>query len=212
MKNLISFARIVEKRGIMFFKQKKNYQKIDGKKGRDCNERWAVLDAFVNENPNALSIDVGAAEGYFSKKIAEKTGGRVIAIEGSEHVLSRQRTYCNDEIESGKILSMNIALTDKNVDFFTQHQYDYCVLLAVLHWIHNPDFVLREFAKVSKIVFLELPELEDKKSWNQPYLKRIADEFGTLENYIAGISGKQILQVTKVVSHTAGYRRIFVLG
>lgn len=196
----------------MFFKQKKNYQKIDGKKGRDCNERWEVLNAYVQENPDALSIDVGAAEGYFSKKIAEKTGGRVIAVEGSDHVLARQRLYCKDEIENGKILSMNIALTDKNVDFFTQHQFDYCVLLAVLHWIHNPDYVFREFAKASKILFVELPELDDKKSWNQPYLNRINEEFGSLENYIAGISGKQILNQTKVVSHTAGYRRIFVLG
>jgi 2-polyprenyl-3-methyl-5-hydroxy-6-metoxy-1,4-benzoquinol methylase len=196
----------------MFFKQKNNYQKIDGKKGRDCSERWAVLDAFVQENPSAISIDVGAAEGVFSKKIAEKTAGRVIAIEGSEHVLSRQRSYCEKEIEAGKILSINMALTDKNVDFFTQNQFDYCVLLAVLHWINNPDFVLAEFAKVSKIIFLELPELDDKKSWNQPYLKRIKDEFGTLEKYIVAISGKEILQETKVISHTAGYRRVFVLG
>lgn len=196
----------------MFFKQKNNYQKIDGKKGRDCSERWSAIEPFVKMKPESISIDIGAAEGFFTKKIAEISGGRVLAIEGSDHVLTRQRSYCKEEIEKGKILSINMALTDKNVDFFTKHKYDYCVLLAVLHWIHNPDFVLAELSKVSDVIFIELPELDDKKSWNQEYMHRIGKEFGTLENYIEKISGKKIVSETKVISHTSGFRRVFVLS
>jgi ubiquinone/menaquinone biosynthesis C-methylase UbiE len=196
----------------MIFKQKENYQKIDGKKGRDCSERWNIMDKFMDENPGAFSIDIGSAEGYFTKKMVEKTKGRVISVEGSDHVYNRQLKYNENEIASGSVILVKMELTDKNLDLFLDKQYDNCLLLSVLHWFNNPDNILERLSAASKKVYIELPELDDKKAWNQPYLKYIADNFGSLDRYIEKVSGKKIISESKVSSHTSEYRRLFILS
>ena len=195
----------------MIFKQKVNYQKIDGKKGRDCSERWNIITNFINENPDSFSIDVGSAEGFFTKKVVEKSKGRVISIEGSDHVYSRQLKYCSEEINSGKVILVKMELTDKNIDLFLDKKYENCLILSVLHWFNNPDFILKSLSNISKKVFIELPELDDKKAWNQDYLKYISQNFNTLENYIEQVSCKKIISENKVSSHTSEFRRLFVL-
>lgn len=195
----------------MIFRQKVNYQKIDGKKGRECSERWDFIKNKIS-NESGLSIDIGSAEGYFSKKLVE-SGNRVVSIEGSEHVIKRQETYCKSEIEQGKIVLINTKLTHKNIDFFTESKnYDNCLLLSVLHWFDNPDFVLNKLCGVSKNIFVELPELDDKKAWNQAYINRIKSDFGSLDNYLEKVSGKKIIDFTKVDAHTSAFRKVYHLG
>jgi len=196
----------------MIFKQKENYQKIDGKKGRDCSERWDIMEKFVAETPNSFSIDIGSAEGYFTKKLVEKTKGRVVSVEGSDHVYNRQLKYNESEINEGQVILVKMELTDKNLDLFLDKKYENCLLLSVLHWFKNPDYILNQLSKISKNVFIELPELDDKKAWNQDYLKYIANNFGSLENYIEKVSEKNIVSETKVSSHTSEYRRLFILS
>lgn len=196
----------------MIFKQKENYQKIDGKKGRDCSERWSIMDNFIKENPDSFSIDIGSAEGYFTKKLVEKTKGRVISVEGSDHVYNRQLKYNESEIANGSVILVKMELTEKNLDLFLDKSFDNCLLLSVLHWFKNPDDILKRLSAVSKNVFIELPELDDKKAWNQPYLKYIGENFGTLENYIEKVSNKKIISESKVSSHTSPFRRLFILA
>lgn len=196
----------------MIFKQKENYQKIDGKKGRDCSERWSIMDNFIKENPDSFSIDIGSAEGYFTKKLVEKTKGRVISVEGSDHVYNRQLKYNESEIANGSVILVKMELTEKNLDLFLDKSFDNCLLLSVLHWFKNPDDILKRLSAVSKNIFIELPELDDKKAWNQPYLKYIGENFGTLENYIEKVSDKKIISESKVSSHTSPFRRLFILA
>jgi hypothetical protein len=196
----------------MIFKQKENYQKIDGKKGRDCSERWNIMDKFIEENSGTFSIDIGSAEGYFTKKMVEKTKGRVISVEGSDHVYDRQLKYNETEISEGKVILVKMELTDKNLDLFLDKSYENCLLLSVLHWFNNPDNILSHLSGVSKKIFIELPELDDKKAWNQSYLKYIADNFGSLDRYIEKVSGKKIISESKVSSHTSEFRRLFILS
>jgi 2-polyprenyl-3-methyl-5-hydroxy-6-metoxy-1,4-benzoquinol methylase len=196
----------------MIFKQKVNYQKIDGKKGRDCSERWNFMEPFIEISPESWHMDIGSAEGYFSKKLAERTGGRVVSVEGSEHTFKRQKSYCNQEITEGKIILIHTQLGLNNIDFFTAHRsYDTLLLLSVLHWFDKPDEILKHLSAHSKQIIIELPELNDKKAWNQPYIGRIEREFGSLEAYLKAISGMNIEAVKAVSAHTSEFRRVFVL-
>lgn len=195
----------------MIFKQKVNYQKIDGKKGRDCSERWDIIKNFIDTSSGLFSIDVGSAEGYFTKKIVELTKGRVVSIEGSNHVYDRQLKYCFEEINNGNVILVKMELTHKNLDLFLDRKYENCLILSVLHWFVEPDTILKRLSEVSKRVFIELPELDDKKAWNQEFLQYISKNFNTLENYIEKVSGKKIISENKVSSHTSEYRRLFIL-
>lgn len=196
----------------MLFRQTKVYQSIGGKKGRDCTERWGHIRSHLSADPNAISIDIGSAEGFFSKETAIFTGGRVISIEGSYDVYSRQKKYCAEEIERGQIILAHMQLNHFNIDLFTSLKYQYCFLLSVLHWFDKPDVILQKLSSASRTMFIEFPELDDKKSWNQPLLKRISKEYGNLENFLAKETGKNIIAEYKVSSHTSPFRRVFVMS
>jgi 2-polyprenyl-3-methyl-5-hydroxy-6-metoxy-1,4-benzoquinol methylase len=196
----------------MIFKQKVNYQNIGGRKGRDCSERWQFMAPFIPANESAWHMDVGSAEGYFSKKIVEHSNARVVSVEGSEHTFNRQKTYCKKEIEEGRIVLLHTQLSIKNIDFFTGvKKYDTILILSVLHWFDQPDEVLALLAQNCRQIIIELPELDDKKAWNQPYIARIKNDFGSLENYLEKVSGMKIESVQAVSAHTSVYRRVFVL-
>jgi len=194
----------------MKFKQKTNYQNISGI-GRDCEERWNIINNFVTEDLTSLSIDIGSAEGYFSKKLCEKTKGKVISVEGSKYVNLMQKSYCKEEISNGLIDLHSSPLTLNTIDNFTNNCYDYCLMLSVLHWFDEPDRMLQEFSKISKIMFIELPELDDKNSWNQEYLHSIKVKYKSISNYITQVTNRSIHKEFKVSSHTLPYRKLLVI-
>jgi len=98
----------------MRYKQTFTYQNIKGS-GRDCKERWNIIEKYVSENPESYHIDIGSAEGFFSKKLAEKSKGNVISIDGSDMPYKTQKEYCKDEIQSGAIKLFNIDITEFNL-------------------------------------------------------------------------------------------------
>lgn len=195
----------------MLFKQKVVYQNIGGKKGRDCTERWNLISAHIEEAPNSFIIDIGSAEGFFTKETIQKTKGRAISVEGSYEVFRRQQKYCASEIQIGSIILAHMELDENSIDLFVSRQYKYCFLLSVLHWFKNPDAIISKLSQVSEVLFIELPELDDKKAWNQAFLQHIDSKYGNLENYITTHSGKNIIAEYKVSSHTSPFRRVFVL-
>lgn len=194
----------------MKFIQNLNYQNIDGT-GRDCNERWNIIDKFILKDDNSLSIDIGSAEGFFSKKICNKTKGKVISIEASQHVVSRQQEYCKKEIKNGSIILQTSPLNKNNLVNYTSTRYNYCLLLSVLHWFDDPVLILKEFSKISTTLFLELPELDDCNSWNQNFLIQIKNEHTDIENFLTSNTNKKIVEKFKVLSHTSPFRQLFVL-
>jgi phospholipid N-methyltransferase len=93
------------------------YQNISGA-GRNCDDRWDIISKYVKGNQNTLSIDVGSAEGVFSKRIVEKTGGKVVSIEGSDFVYNEQLNYCANEINSHNIQLHKTALNRDTLSVF----------------------------------------------------------------------------------------------
>jgi hypothetical protein len=195
----------------MRYKQVGIYQNINGDTGRDCNERWEMIKNYTNEVQHNLSIDVGSAEGFFVKKLSQSNIKNVVSVEGTIETYNIQKGYCSDEITSGNVKLLNLAMTEQSVELFTNKSYDVCLLLAVLHWCDNPDFILKELSSVSNYTFVEIPDLHDKVAYGQDYLKRILDTFGTTKNYIETITGKKVIKEYRVGALTTNQRSLFVI-
>jgi hypothetical protein len=194
----------------MKYTQDYRYQNISGG-GRNCDDRWDIISKYIKGNQNTLSIDVGSAEGVFSKRIVEKTGGKVISIEGSDFVYNEQLNYCSDEINSHNIQLHKIALNRDNINQFLNNDYDYTLLMSVLHWCDEPDIILKSLSDKSEYIFVELPDLNDSKSYGQEYLQRIKRDFGNIENYLQEITEKPIVGAYKVEGNNSEYRVVYVL-
>jgi hypothetical protein len=194
----------------MKYTQDYRYQNISGA-GRNCDDRWDIISRFVKWDSNTLSIDVGSAEGVFSKRIVENTGGKVVSIEGSDYVYNEQLNYCSKEIESHNIELHKIALNRDNIHQFLDKHYDYTLLMSVLHWCDEPDIILRSLSDVSEYMFVELPDLNDTKSYGQDYLQRIKRDFGNIENYLQETTNKPIIGAYKVEGNNSEYRVVYVL-
>lgn len=194
----------------MKYTQDYRYQNISGG-GRNCDDRWDIISKYIKGNQNTLSIDVGSAEGVFSKRIVEKTGGKVISIEGSDFVYNEQLNYCSDEINSHNIQLHKIALNRDNINQFLNNDYDYTLLMSVLHWCDEPDIILKSLSDKSEYIFVELPDLNDSKSYGQEYLQRIKRDFENIENYLQEITKKPIVGAYKVEGNNSEYRVVYVL-
>jgi len=193
----------------MKYNQNYTYQNIDGV-GRNCDDRWDVISKFITKK-NSLVLDVGSAEGFFSKKIINVYDSKVISIEGSDFVLGEQKNYCKYEIDNGLLDLHNIELNKETLDKFLDKKYDYTLLLSVLHWCDEPDYILKKLSDISDTLFVELPDLNDKKSYGQEYLQRIKNNFGNLENYLQEISEKPIIGAYKVEGNNSEFRTIYIL-
>ena len=194
----------------MKYTQDYRYQNISGA-GRNCDDRWDIISKYVNGNQNTLSIDVGSAEGVFSKRIVEKTGGKVISIEGSDFVYNEQLNYCENEINSHNIQLHKTALNRDTLHQFLDNHYDYTLLMSVLHWCDEPDIILKSLSDKSEYIFVELPDLDDTKSYGQEYLQRIKRDFGNIENYLQETTEKPIVGAYKVEGNNSKYRVVYVL-
>lgn len=194
----------------MKYNQSYRYQNIDGG-GRNCDDRWDIIKKYIKEDKNSISLDVGSAEGVFSKRITQSTKGKVVSIEGSDFVYNEQLNYCNEEIQNGVIQLHKTELNEDTLPNFLDTKYEYSLLLSVLHWCSNPDDILKSISSISNYIFVELPDLADEKSYGQEYLKRIKSEFGNIENYLQEITQKPIIGAYKVEGNNSKYRVVYVL-
>jgi hypothetical protein len=193
--------------------QSEPYQIIDSKGGwRDCNQRWVHMNKYIDSNDKLPALDIGSAEGFFTKQIQNKTNGLVFSIEGSSYPYKRQLNYCNNEIKDGNIHLMNFYLDSSNVSYLINRKYKYTLLLSVLHWLDNPDYILEELAKVSTVMFIELPSLNDIITINKKYMEHIKIKYGSIDLYLESITNKKILKKIEVPAHTSKNRTLYIIS
>jgi hypothetical protein len=80
-----------------------------------------------------------------------------------------------------------------------------------LHWFENPDAMLSKLSRMTNWLFFEMPELNDPVAWNQGFLERIRNEFGSITRYLTATTGMAIVESRVVRSHTPPFRTIYVL-
>jgi hypothetical protein len=83
--------------------------------------------------------------------------------------------------------------------------------MSVLHWCDEPDIILKSLSDKSEYIFVELPNLDDTKSYGQEYLQRIKRDFGNIENYLQETTNKPIVGAYKVEGNNSEYRVVYVL-
>jgi hypothetical protein len=206
------FLNLIRK-GITNHVQNEPYQIIDTSGGwRDCNQRWVHIEKYVTNNPKNISLDVGSAEGFFSKKIQNKTDGVVYSIEGSAYPYKRQLKYNQSEIKNGSIHLMNFYLDSKNIDILIDTKYNYTLLLSVLHWVDNPDYILQTLSTVSEYMFIEVPSLDDNVTINKKYMEHIKKNYQSIDNYLEFMTDKKILEKIDVPAHTSKSRTLYIIS
>ncbi len=191
-----------------------SYQYIPGitKKSErgDCQERWNMIKPLLPKE--GVLLDIGTAEGFFLKKIAEETNLLAVGVEQKKNRAFWQYKWLNDS-HKGKIVSccfgMNREFSDKLMrvcDFF-----DITLILSTLHWINSDEF-LKNISRISGKVIIEIPELDDYNATGQNFLNRIRRNYGNISKYLNTITGRKVDYIGKVKAHTSKYRSLWLIN
>lgn len=160
-------------------KIKRYYQAVNSTTGkRDCKPRWGFINKYLTDNVTVK--DIGSSEGYFCKQIIDRNKNNfVYSYEAASFKCDFQKKYIiSDRIE---FINKKLVLSDLDDMKFT----DYTLLLSVIHWF-NPeeDLFLKKFGSLTDNIFIELPALNDVKSYNVEYISRIHNDYGSIDNYL----------------------------
>jgi len=188
-----------------------NYQKIPGISGRaerDCSERWEIIKGELPAE--GVALDIGAAEGYFCKMIAENTNLLAIAAEKHKGRVAYHRRWLRDR-HLGKVVS---CLAKFDTPFSarlaaTPEFIDVTLALSVLHWI-NSDELLKNIASMSGKVIVEIPDLADTAATGQQFMRRLR-QIGSEKKYFEDVTGRTVRKLGTIKAHTYPTRNIWVI-
>jgi len=139
----------------------RGYQRIDlpyglNVIGKDRSETSSLVFPPSLEGKSVL--DVGAAQGYFSFEAEARGAARVVAVDLRE---SRVRDAL--VLKDIKGSAVEFMLRDIVSDPITD-QFDYVLLLNVVHHLREPLRVIRQLASITKErLVIEFPTLADRK-------------------------------------------------
>jgi len=188
-----------------------SYQNIPGisdKFERDCEERW---DMIQPELPAAgVVVDIGAAEGYFVKQIAEQTDLLAVGIEKQKGRVLFQRRWLTEE-HLGKVVSChcNFGEAMAGAVAATPEWFDVTLILSTLHWINSDEF-LRHIASMSGKVIVEIPDLADRSATGQKFMARLR-KYGSEQEYFEHVTGRTVRLLGTVAAHTYPVRKLWVI-
>ena len=185
------------------------FDNIPGKSERgNCDERWKIIKKVLPSN--GVVLDIGAAEGFFLKKIAEETDLLAVGVEKNrDRVLFQQKwlqpchrgAVVSCHISFGKSLCRDIANTCEWIDC--------ALLLSVLHWINSDEF-LENVCKFSGKVIVEIPEVNDYKATGQAFMNKVRAAGGE-KQYLEKVSKRNVYPLGSVSCHTSDARNMWLL-
>lgn len=186
-----------------------SYQNVgSGRFERDCAERWRLIKPELPQQ--GVILDVGSAEGYFLKAIADETNLLAIGVEKNKWRVHAQLRWLDNDY-NGRIVSCCSGITTEFVQTLseTPEWIDGVLLLSVLHWINNDDF-LKAIAKTSGKLFVEIPQIDDTRATGQKFVQRVR-EYGSEKLYLEKVSGRTARHLGAVRAHTSSTRNLWVL-
>jgi 2-polyprenyl-3-methyl-5-hydroxy-6-metoxy-1,4-benzoquinol methylase len=138
---------------------------------RDCEGRYAAIRhelrrlGFPGKNGDRsfTVLDIGAASGYFSFRLAEEFNARVTMIESSPAIVKWWKKNDNPNVA----LIRRAVTARELLEMAKRERYDVVLALSVLH--HFPDFeraVLAMF-RLGRVVFIEPPAQEEAEGGYQ---------------------------------------------
>ena len=139
---------------------------------RNSEKRYAEIFKFCKKFNRPISVlDLGAAEGYFTFRLAEDFSGVFVAVESNpERKLLELCIKNNDH----KVLLLNKQMNLKNLKNIKEVQhFDVVLALNIIHHFDEPfQDVLETLISMSSFCFVEHPNsLEDDSTKNSQRLK-----------------------------------------
>jgi len=183
---------------------------ITGTGERDCTERW---DLIKKELPsNGVVLDVGSAEGYFTKCIAEQTNNLAVSVVSRQQHRRTQARWCmnKDYEEKEKKKKKHIDFETIELLGKTPEWFDAILLLSILHWIKDATECLKILSTLGGVLIIELPNLDDPKAGGQKFLREIK-KYGTMENYLRSVTQREVRKLGTVKAHTSKTRDIWIV-
>jgi SAM-dependent methyltransferase len=188
------------------------YQSINDRRGeRSCEERWELIKKEISSEDGGVVLDIGCAEGYFCKKIAEETNYLAVGLERDKKRIERQKIWANDDY-IGRVVLCRTDITSENINLIAKacDWVEVTLLLSVLHWMKNPDSILKDISSFSQKVIIEIPNLDDKKACGQDFIKGVA-HYGGVERYLKEVSGRDVRFLANVKAHTSSTRSLWII-
>ena len=152
-------------------------------------------------------MDVGSAEGFFSRESA-KNGNFVFSIEKMTDRISVQKEWVRKYL--GAVAICQTDLTVEKTKMLSQvcDFYENTLLLSVLHWMPEPEQIIKNLASCSGKIFVELPDYNDVRACGQGKIKEFTqDQKGWLEKH----SGRKVRLVGEPKAHTYETRNLWVI-
>ena len=139
---------------------------------RNSEKRYSEIFKFCKKFNRPISVlDLGAAEGYFTFRLAEDFDGVFVAVESNpERKLLELCKKNNDQ----KVLLLNKQMNLKNLKNIKEVQhFDIVLALNIIHHFDEPfQDVLEALISMSSFCFLEHPNsLENESTKNSQRLK-----------------------------------------
>lgn len=166
---------------------------------RDCSKRWEVIAPLVQAADNCL--DIGSNLGYFSIRTAQQPKRPfVLSLESDAAIASRQARLLREH-EASNVLLIQGALDAGKATEWTDScdWFDVTLLLAVLHWMDDPEVVLRCLSSMSGRLIVELPDPEDEGSCNGSFIR----DMGQPLTWCAKVTGRDVRSLGRVDRHTS---------
>ena len=149
--------------------------KIEQKGSRECKNRYISIKNNINKlniGKNFYVLDIGSNLGYFSFRFAYDFDCNVIMLENhlneSKEFDTKVRNLCKKQKNNFKISLIRQYLTEKDFKKFYDNNITFDVVLAlrVIHHHEDPLNELKLLNKISKYIFLQLPNKTEPKKLN----------------------------------------------
>ena len=162
----------------------------------DNESRWELIAPYIEED-DKIALDIGCAEGYFTRKLAEQ-GLYAIGIDKRASVESAQtRTASNASLEYKRM-----TVTPDNIEELPPT--DITLLLTVIHWWHRnfgaeqSESMFRTVASKTDLIVFEPPgesvETDTVSEADDPTPERYWTEY--VDNVLEGSADIKYLGMT----------------
>lgn len=169
-----------------------------------CSERYDVIRSIVNNScthSNRIRVlDVGAAQGYFSFRLAHDFDAHITmlengdsAIEGDGNALMLLAYLCKRDDKAKNYRILTAPISHENLATLMRFErFDIVVALNIVHFFKNWRQIIDDLCALGSFVIIEIPSTEgDLSDFDGVALEMI-------NKYLMGQGGKLIACISRM--------------